>query len=274
MNQTTTTNNKTVGSRHQGAPHTGQCVFVYTSCGAPGGRALPVKSIFQNPLLLLTYFYPTIRGVLKQRKQKNIIFMRKTRIALCLSAVLSLAGTVASANVIVGGFTGTNGMETVENVAGVSAPEWSQGVGTFVEVTGTFVQTETAEASVWIRLLDEALPLTLSWHGAQGFQLVAPETLPQNIPAVSVASGPQTVTFRLRVRSLQNSIQRLFLETRQPDGSWLKIFEKNMALNTVRAREWVEEGGVLRVGIAGPVEWLGDSARVRVLRDGTLFLVK
>jgi len=200
--------------------------------------------------------------------------MRYSFFKACLFAIAVLAGTVAFASVPVGGFTGTNHMETVENVAGMSAPEWSQGAGTYVEVTGTFVQTETAEVSVWIRLLDEALPLTLSWHGAEGFQLVASGTLPQNIPATPASSGPQTVTFRLRIRSLQNSIQRLVLETRQPDGSWLKIFEKSMALNTVRAREWVEEGGVLRVGIAGPVEWLGDSARVRVLRDGTLFLVK
>ena len=211
-------------------------------------------------------------GIQSPRTQRNT--MRNPCIALCLSAVLAFTGTVVSANVPVGGFVGTNHMETVENVAGISAPEWSQGAGTYVEIMGSFVQTETAEASVYIRLLDEALPLTLSWHGAEGFQLAAPGSLPHNMPAAPASSGPQTITFRLRIRSLQHPGQRLVLETRQPGGGWLKVLEKNMALDLNGAREWVEEGGLLRVGIAGPVEWTGDSTRVRVLREGTLLLIK
>ena len=200
--------------------------------------------------------------------------MRCPCIALCLSAVFVIAGTALSANVIIGGFTGTNHMEIVENVAGMYAPEWSQGAGTYIEVTGAFHQTETAEASVWIRLLDDALPLTLSWHGATGFQLIAPGSLPQNIPATPTPSGPQTITFRLRIRSLQHPAQRLVLETKQPGGGWLKVLEKSMALNTIGAREWVEEGGILRVGLAGPLAWTGDATRVRLAREGSLFLVK
>ena len=212
-------------------------------------------------------------GVLKQRKQTSTILMRQLRTALCLTAVLAFAGTVLSAHVPVSGFTGTNGMEIVENVAGTIAPEWNEGAGTCIEITGTFIQTETAEASVYIRLLDESFPLTLSWHGAEGFQITAPGRLPVNTPATPTTSNPQTVTWRLRIRSLHNPAQRLIVETKQPGGGWLKVLEKSMALELNGAREWVEEGGILRVGLAGPVEWTGDT-RVRVLRAGTLVLIK
>ena len=199
--------------------------------------------------------------------------MRNPCTVLGLSAVLALAGTALSANVLVGGFTGTNHMEIVENVAGMVAPEWIEGAVTHIEITGTFIQFEPGEASVFIRLLDEPFPLSLVWHGAEGFQLIAPGSLPQNIPATPTPSGLQSITFRLRIRSLHNPAQRLIVETQQPDGSWLNVLEKTMVLNKTRVREWVKGGGVLRVGIAGPVEWTGD-ARVRTLREGTLLLIK
>jgi len=195
-------------------------------------------------------------GVQTQRS-----LMRKTHTVLALSVALVLAGTVARAQ---------NG-ERVEVVAGTTAPAWIESAGAFIEVNATLVQTAAGEASAFFRLLDTERPLIIAWHTATGFQLAAPGRLPQNIPENPTPGNPQTVALRLRIRSLKSPAQRLVLETRQPNGSWQLVFEKTMALN--KTREWIEEGGVVKAGLAGPVELAG-GMRVRVLREGTLLMIK
>jgi len=199
--------------------------------------------------------YSTMDGVQAQRTH-----MRNPHTVLALFAAMAIAGTVAFAQ---------HG-ERVEDVAEMPTPAWSESAGIYIDVSGTFIQTAPGEGSVFIRLLDEARPLILAWHGATGFQLTPPGRLPQNTPAIATLSNPQNVAWRLRIRSLKNPVQRLVLETRQPNENWQTLFEKSMTLNG--AREWMEEGGSLRVGIAGPVTL--DETRVRMVRDGTLLMVK
>jgi hypothetical protein len=181
----------------------------------------------------------------------------------------------ARADALVGGFAGSAGRERVEQVAGFASPVWQE-EGTFLEVGGTFVQTEAGEGSVFVRLLDVDRPLILVWHSAAGFQLVAPGSLPRNTPSTPTAGEARSVTWRLRVRSLRNPAQRLVLETRQGEGNgWQVALERTMALAGVRA--WVEgdggeNGGVLTVGIAGPVALV--DAGVRVVREGSLLMVR
>ena len=190
-----------------------------------------------------------------------------------LFAFTVLAGMAARGNTLPNGFAGTNQAERVETVAGITAPAWGVETGNYVEITGTFAQSAQGEVSAFIRLLDEKSPLILSWHGSAGFQLAAPGRLPQNIPdTASPPAGPQTVAWRLRIRSLQHPEQRLVLETRNPNGSWQKIMEKSMALDGIQ--EWIGEGGVLTVGLSGAVELVDGETRVRVLREGTLLMVK
>ena len=190
---------------------------------------------------------------------------------ICLYAALAFMGTVARASVIhVGGFAGTGYGERVEQVEPLALPAWLEEFGTRLEISGTFIQTATGEGSVVVRLLDNERPLVVAWHGATGFQLIAPGGLPQNTPAVSTPSGTQTVVWRLRIHALQRSEQRLVLETQKTDNTWQVLIERKMSLHAVR--EWVESGAVLTVGIAGPVAL--DNAGVRLFREGTLLLVK
>ena len=186
-------------------------------------------------------------------------------------ALAVVAGTTAHSAILTGGFAGTGAGERIEQVAGFVAPVWREETGTRVEVSGTFVQHEIGEGSVFIRMLEEACPLALVWHGAAGFQLVPPGGLPENTPTTPTTSGPQTVRWRLRVHFLQRPAQRLILETFQ-EGRWQMVLDRKMEVELEKVREWLEAGGVLTVGIAGPVE-LGDDVSVKVARDGTLLLV-
>jgi len=187
-------------------------------------------------------------------------------------AALSLPPMAAeAAHIIIGGFAGTGNGECVENVAPLAVPVWREEFGTRLEVSGTFYQTATGEASVVIRLFDDERPLTLAWHGAAGFQLLLPGGLPHNAPTTPTPSAPQTIAWRLRVHAPQNPAQRLVLETRQPDGAWQVVLERKAVLPGVR--EWVEEGGILTVGISGPLA-LGSDTHVRLFRDGVLLMVK
>jgi hypothetical protein len=199
--------------------------------------------------------------------------MPHPRFDVCLCAIAVILGTTAMADTLTGGFSGTAGVERVERVASLLPPVWREGAGFRLVVSGTFTQTENGEGSVVIRLLDDEKPLTLTWHSATGFQLVAPGGLPLNTPASSNPSEPQMVTWRLRIHSLQSPEKRLVLETQQPDGGWLVVMERRMVLNGIR--EWIGDGdgGVLTVGIAGPVA-LGEDTRVEISREGTLILLK
>jgi hypothetical protein len=204
----------------------------------------------------------------RHKKSLGILMCHVSQFRIFL--LVALAGVVARSETLVGGFAGSTGRERVECVAGFVAPVWQEGAGTFLEVRGTFVQTEAGEGSAVVRLLDEKCPLTLVWHGTTGFQWVAQGGLPCNTPVMSTPSEPQSVTWRLRVRSLHNRTRGCVLETRQPDGTWQGVLETHQALRGVR--EWVEEGGVLEVGLAGPVEW-GDDLQVKMCREGTLLMI-
>ena len=197
--------------------------------------------------------------------------MRHPFTAIGLFAILAFAGTVAGADVLhIGGFVGTANVERVENVASHTLPAWREEAGNYVEIVSTITQTENGDASVVFRLLDSEFPLTLVWQsGAPSLQLTAPGELPEDVETQAPGIA-QTLTWRLRIRSLRNPEQRVILETRQPNGSWLKVLEKTMALAGIR--EWVEEGGSLRIGVAGPVSV--ENTNVRTLRDGTLLMVK
>ena len=202
--------------------------------------------------------------------QTQRIFMRKHQTAVVLSAALVFAGATAWGNVIVGGFAGTNGMERVADVVSPVLPVWREEAGSYVEISSTLTQTENGDASVVFRLLNADLPLTLAWQsGVPGMRLIAPGGLPENVetPGPGV---PQTLAFRLQIRSLHKPAQRLTLETKQPNGSWLKVEDKILALHGLR--EWVEEDlGVVRIGVAGPVS---TETQVRTMRAGSLLLVK
>ena len=87
-----------------------------------------------------------------------------------------------------------------------------------------------------------------------------------------MTSGEQTVSFRLRINFLRGQTQQVVLETRRVNGGWEKVVEAKMNLPKGVVSEWVEGGGVLTVGVAGPVEFMTTS--VRVLREGTVLLVK
>ena len=196
--------------------------------------------------------------------------MRSASTAICLATALVFAGTAAWADVIlVGGFAGTNHMERVENVASKTLPEWREEIGSYVEIVSTLVQTENGEASAVFRLLDSDFPLTLVWQsGVPGLQLIAPGGLPEDVE--TLPGAPQSLTWRLKIRSLRHPVQRLILETKQPNGSWLKLEETTLVLNGIR--EWVEKGGVVRIGVAGPIS--AEKTHVRSLRDGSLLIIK
>ena len=202
--------------------------------------------------------------------------------APCASAILTfalatVAGMLAHAHVIVGGFAGDGVGERVEEVAGLAAAQWLEEAGAGLEVKGTFVQHEAGEASVVIRMFDSKRPVVLAWHGAAGFQCVRQGGLAANVPEVSTASGPQVVKWRLRARGVNNAAQWIFLEVQNEAGEYVEVFREQWVLQGVR--EWLEGahgkleevGGILTVGIAGPVA-LRDT-QVRVARDGTVLLV-
>lgn len=133
------------------------------------------------------------------------------------------AGTFAKAETVVGGFSGTTGVERVEQVVSRQPPVWREGTGYRLVVSGCFIQTEVGEGSVFVRMFDEKRPLVLMWHGATGFQWVAPGELPENVPETPMLSDPQSVAWRLRVHALQAPEQRLVLEVRQANGSWWRF---------------------------------------------------
>ena len=189
-----------------------------------------------------------------------------------LLALATIAGTVAFAKIFVGGGAGSEGCERVELVAGEALPVMIDDTGTYVDIRATIRQTALGEGTVFVRLLDEKRPLVLAWHSVAGFQIVKPGRLPENNPAVSMASGEQTVSFRLRINFLRGQTQRVVLETQRVNGGWERVVETKMSLPQGVVSEWVEAGGVLTVGVAGPVEFM--TTGVRVLREGTVLLVK
>jgi len=216
-------------------------------------------------------FFHIMDGVNAQHARRRRMTTTHPILQICLYAALAFAGTMAWANVIhVGGFAGNGVGERVEQVEPLALSAWREEFGTRLEITGTFVQTATGEGSVVVRLLDNNRPLIVAWHGATGFQLIAPGGLQQNTPAVSTPSGTQTVVWRLRIHALQRSAQRLVLETQDTGGLWHIKLENKMSLHAVR--EWVEAGAGVTVGIAGPVAL--EVLSVRFFREGTLLLVK
>jgi hypothetical protein len=186
--------------------------------------------------------------------------------ALAVSAVS--AGMAALAGAVTGGFAGSAGREQAGEVAGSLPPAWQERAGSFVEARGRFVQAGPGAASAFVRLFDAGRPLALLWEGASGFQVVFPGEFPLDGPVA--AGGAQTVEWRPRVRSPQSPVQRVVLETRQSNGGWQVVSDVKGVVRGVR--EWVEAGGVLSVGLAGPVEWL--DAGVRVWSEGTVFMIR
>ena len=190
---------------------------------------------------------------------------------LLIIALTALAGTVAFSNTLIGGFAGSVNKERIEQVAGLVAPVWEDVIGMNVEVVFTLTQTAVGEATAVIRLLDEKRPLTLVFHSTAGFQLVPPGGLLENTPANPSQGGPQTCTIKLRVHHLKSAVQTIVLSELQPDGKFLPMLIKTMALRDT-LRPWVEAGGELTVGLAGPIK-ISD-ADVKIFREGTLLLVR
>ena len=238
-------------------------------------RARAFQPAEKNATLLpWTAGHATMDGVFIQRTQQKSmqrIFMRQALFQLILFTTAALAGTSVGANtLLLGGFTGTANVERVELVAPLALPEWREDVGTRLEIAGTFVQTATGEVSVVIRLFDSDEPLILTWHGAEGFQLVPPAGLPQNIPATPAQSNPQTVEWRLRFTPQNNATHRVHVDVQQPDGSWQVLLGR--ADVPLAIRDWYEAGAVSKVGIAGPVEF--GNLKTRFFRAGTLLILK
>jgi len=205
---------------------------------------------------------------MQQNNPPKLNYDHRYNLRIIFFATCVLAGTTARADVLhVGGFTGTSNVERVENVAPHTAPVWKEGAGSYIEIVSTLEQTDNGEASVLFRMPGSDAPLAWVWQsGVPGAQLIAPGGLPVNTET-QTPGVPKTLTLRVRIRSLNTPVQRLILETQQPDGGWLKVMEKNWTLT--RVREWVEEDlGVLRIGVVGPVEI--KNTHVRVMRDGTL----
>ena len=204
-----------------------------------------------------------------QHSQK--MTLRHPYMKVCLSAVLAFAGTAVWANHIhIGGFTNNTPGESVAFVAPDALPAWQGLQGARLELSGTFHQTAPGEASIILRLFDPEQPLILAWHGAEGFQLVPPAGLPQNIPATPAQSNPQTIEWRLRVTSMESATHRVHLDVRQLDGSWQPLLKLEHI--PLAVQEWYEAGAVSLVGIAGPAAMAGMNARFT--RAGTLLILK
>jgi len=164
------------------------------------------------------------------------------------------------------------GGERIEQVVGDILPVWREETGVYVEVSGKYIAT--GDGSIVLRLADEKYPLTLAWNSAGNWQLLAPRTMQRDFSAQATPSGGHVAaTWRLRIRGLQRPLQRAQLAVLNA-GRWEVVHEKNMALPGLR--EWVEEGGILTVGIAGAVGAVVEmeDANVRVIRENTLFLVR
>ena len=185
----------------------------------------------------------------------------------CLVLMICMANGLMRAEPMVGGFAARGGGERVERVVGNALPVWREEAGVYLEVSGRFVAA--GEGSVVLRVADEKRPLTLVWSSTGSWQLLAPGALPRDFSTQEMTSDGESATWRLRVRGLQRPLQRAELWVLSA-GGWQVVCEKDVALPEVR--EWVEEGGVLTVGVAGAAGL--EDANVRVVREGVLFMVK
>jgi hypothetical protein len=194
-------------------------------------------------------------------RQKHKTMKPHTLRCLALSLALVPAALLATAHMKK--FAG----ERIEFITGNVMPVWLETAGAYVEVSGAFATHAAAEASAVVRMFDEGRPLALAWDSAGGWQMLQQGGLPQDLEGER-SREPQTMKWRLQVRGLQKSLQRLRLEV-WDNGAWQRIAEQDMSVSGVR--DWVDDGGVLTVGLVG-AELL--DANVRVIRENTLLMVK
>ena len=156
--------------------------------------------------------------------------------------------------------------ERIERVKPSVTPAWQTSSGAYIEVTGTYIAT--GDASVVLRMADDARPLVLLWDNQSGFQIGG---LPRDVAELNGAATQKTVAWKLSIRDVNRETQRVKLET-QNAGTWQLLESKEMVARGLR--EWVEErDAVLTFGLAGDVTL--DAANVRLFRaEGTLLLVK
>jgi len=149
-------------------------------------------------------------------------------------------------------------------------PVWPA-TGFYLEVSGQFVKTTPGEASVVMRLLDNARPLVVTYDSAEGggWTLVRQGDLPRDLADNTTPGGEKTVTWRIHVRKVQQSVQKIVLSELRA-GTWEVVISQDLALQGLW--EWVANQSIVTFGIAGPL--VLENPRVRVRREPTLFLVR
>ena len=192
-----------------------------------------------------------------------------TTAAFSLTLAFMMTGTAAFSEILVGGFSSTGAGERIERVTGNTPPVWTESEGAWIEITGRYVAT--GDASVILRLADENRPLSLVWSSLDGWQLLKPGALPQDLMEGGCPHPPQTdVTWRLIIRGLKRPQQRVRLETLQAE-KFQPLVEKDVQVRGLQ--EWIsEKDGVLVFGLAGGV--LLADVSVKIIKERTLFLVK
>ena len=149
-------------------------------------------------------------------------------------------------------------------------PVWQETAGFYLEVSGKFVQTSPGKASVVMRLLDNARPVTITHDSAEGggWALAKQDDLPHDFMEGERPREPQTVTWRIQVRRLQHPVQKIMLSELRA-GRWETMISQDVALKNLR--EWVENP-VVTFGIAGPM--VLESPRTRMIRESSLILIR
>ena len=166
--------------------------------------------------------------------------------------------------------TSTGAGERMEQIVGVASPALGELNGVCVEISGRYIATADASAVLRVMTQDNR-PLTLTWGYYDDFQIGG---LPRDFVEMEGARprAPQTdVTWKLTIRGLKRSSQRVKLET-MTAGKWVFVLEKEMALPNLRRQLANSEDITAVVGLAGAVSI--ENAKIRVFREGSLLILR